>query len=157
MDSSTPDFSALHHLPGFVQTHFHGIGDAIQPSHPLLSPSPPALNLSQHQGLFQWVSSSHQVAKVLQLQHRSFQWMFRVDFLKDWLAWSSFSTVTVYLMGLEVSAFLIFSSHGPGMPSLPPSLLPLLWTSAHWFTAKAPTCPPSLSLQVTFHDPPQQS
>ena len=57
--------------------------DAIQPSHPLLSPSPPTFNLSQHQGLFQWVSSSRQVAKVLefQLQHQSFQWIFRIDFL----------------------------------------------------------------------------
>ena len=57
--------------------------DATQPSHPLLSPAPPAFNLSQHQGLFQWVGSSHQVAKVLefQLQHRSFQWIFRTDFL----------------------------------------------------------------------------
>ena len=56
--------------------------DAIQPSHPLSSPSPPAFNLSQHQGLFKWVSSSHQVAKVLelQIQHQSFQWTFRTDF-----------------------------------------------------------------------------
>ena len=56
---------------------------SIQPSHPLTSPSPPAFNLSQHQGLFKWVSSSHQVAKVLefQLQHQSFQWIFRTDFL----------------------------------------------------------------------------
>ena len=61
----------------------HWVGDAIQPYHPLSSPSPPAPNLSQHQGLFQWVSSSHQVAKVLefQLQHQSFQWTFRTDFL----------------------------------------------------------------------------
>ena len=59
------------------------VSDAIQPSHPLSSPSPPAFNLSQHQGLFQWVNSSHQVAKVLelQLQHQSFQWIFRTDFL----------------------------------------------------------------------------
>ena len=59
------------------------VGDAIQPSHPLSSPSPPAFNLSQHQGLFQWVSSSYQVVKVLklQLQHQSFQWIFRTDFL----------------------------------------------------------------------------
>ena len=64
--------------------------DAIQPSHPLLSPSPPALILSQHQNLFQWVGSSHQVAQVLklQLQHQSFQWIFRVDFLYNWLVWS---------------------------------------------------------------------
>ena len=66
------------------------LGDAIQPSHPLSSPSPPAFNLSQHQGLFQWVSSSHQVAKVLelQLQHQSFPWIFKVDILYDWLVWS---------------------------------------------------------------------
>ena len=72
-----------HHLPEFAQTHIHWVGDAIQPSYPLSPPSPPAFNLSQHQGLFQWVSSSHQVAKVLglQLQHQSFQWIFRVDFL----------------------------------------------------------------------------
>ena len=66
----------------FTQTHGHWVGDAIQPSHPL-SPSPVVFNLSQHQGLFKWVSSSHEVAKVLefQLQHQSFQWMFRTDFL----------------------------------------------------------------------------
>ena len=66
-------------LPEFTQTHVHWVGDAIQPSHPLSSPSPPTFNLSQHQGLLQWVSSSHQVAKVLefQLQHQSFQWTLR--------------------------------------------------------------------------------
>ena len=65
------------------QIHIHRIGDAIQPSHPLSSPSSPAFSLSQHQSLFQWVSSSHQVAKVLELQleHQSFQWIFRTDFL----------------------------------------------------------------------------
>ena len=65
------------------QTHVHWVSDAIQPSHPLSSPSPPALNLSQHQGLFQWVSFSHQVAKVLefQLQHQSLQWTHRTDLL----------------------------------------------------------------------------
>ena len=59
------------------------VGDAIQPSHPLASPSPPSFNLSQHQGLFKWVSFLHQVAKILefQLQHQSFQWIFRTDFL----------------------------------------------------------------------------
>ena len=66
-----------------TQTHVHWVGDAIQPSHPLSSPCSPAFNLSQHQGLFQWVSSSHQVAKGLefQFQHQSFQWIFRTDFL----------------------------------------------------------------------------
>ena len=90
MDCSTPGLPVHHQLPESTKTHVHWVGDAIQPSHPLLSPSPPAFNLSQHQGLFQWVSSSHQVAKVLelQLQHQSFQWRIRVDFLEDWLVGS---------------------------------------------------------------------
>ena len=65
MDCGTPGLPVLHHLLELAQTHVHWVGDAIQPSHPLLPSSPPALNLSQHQGLFQWVSSSHQMAKVL--------------------------------------------------------------------------------------------
>ena len=83
MNCSTPGFPVHHQLSESTQTHVHQVDDAIQPSHPLLSPSPPALNLSQHQGLFKWVSSSHQVAKVLefQLQHLSFQWTFRTAFL----------------------------------------------------------------------------
>ena len=90
MDCSTSGFPILHHLPGLAQTHVHWVYDAIQPSHPLSSPSPPAFNLSQHQGFFQWVNSLHQVVKVLefQLQHQSFQWIFRVDFLWDWLVGS---------------------------------------------------------------------
>ena len=63
MDCSTPGFPVHHQLPEFTQTYVHWVGDAIQPSHPLSSPSPPAFNLSQHQGLFTWVSSSHKVAK----------------------------------------------------------------------------------------------
>ena len=72
-----------HQLPESTQTHVHQVGDAIQPSHPLLSPSLPAAIPSQHQGLFQWVNSSHEVAKVLefQLQHQSFQWTPRTDLL----------------------------------------------------------------------------
>ena len=83
MDCSMPAFPALHYLPEFVQIHVHWFGDAIQPSHPLPPPPSPTLNISQHQGLFQWVSSSYQIAKVLELQlrHQSFQWIFRVDFL----------------------------------------------------------------------------
>ena len=79
-----------HQLLELTQTHVHWVGDAIQPSQPPSSPSPPALNLSQHQGLFQWVSSSHEVAKVLefQLQHQSFQWTLRTDLLKDGLVGS---------------------------------------------------------------------
>ena len=72
---STQGLPVRHQHPEFTQTHVHRVGDAIQPSHPLSSPSAPTLNLSQHQGLFKWVSSSHQVTKVLefQLQHQSFQ------------------------------------------------------------------------------------
>ena len=87
MDHSMLGLPVHHQLLEFTQTHVHWVSDAIQPSHPLSSLSPPAFNLSQHQGLFQGVSSSHQVAKVLefQLQHQSFQWIFKTDFLLDWL------------------------------------------------------------------------
>ena len=76
-----------HQLPESTQTHVHWVDDAIQLSHPLSSPSL-ALNLFQHQGLFQWVGPLHQVAKGLELQHQSFQWIFKVDFLYSWLIWS---------------------------------------------------------------------
>ena len=86
MNHSMPGLPVHHQLPEFTQTHVHWVGNAIQPSHPLWSPSSPAPNPSQHQSLFQWVNSSHEVAKVLefQLQHQSFQWTprtisFRMD------------------------------------------------------------------------------
>ena len=88
MNHSTPGHPVHYQLPEFTQTHAHRVGDAIQPSHSLSSPSPPVPNPSQHQGLFQWVNSSHEVAKVLefQLQHQSFQWTPRNDLLRmDWL------------------------------------------------------------------------
>ena len=93
MDCSTPSFPVLHHLPEFAHIHIHWVSDAIQPSHALLSPSPPVLNLSQCQGLFQWVGSSHQVVKVLelQLQHQSFQW-------KSW-------SLQIIKLGLEPTHF----------------------------------------------------
>ena len=83
MDGSTPGLPVHHQLLELAQTHVHWVGDAIHLSHPLLSRSPPAFNLSQHQGLFQWVNFSYEVAKVLefQLQHQSFQWIVRTDFL----------------------------------------------------------------------------
>ena len=83
MNRSTPGLPVHHQLPECTQTHVHWVGNATQPYHPLSSPSPPALNLSQHRGLFQWVSSLHQVAKVLefQLQGQSFQWTPRTDIL----------------------------------------------------------------------------
>ena len=109
MDCSTPGLHVPHHLPKFVQVHIHLIGDALQPSHPLMPSSPSALNLSQKQGLFQWVICMHQMTKILEfkLQHQSFHWVqfssvqslshvrlfatpwiaaHRIDFLKiDWL------------------------------------------------------------------------
>ena len=84
MDWSMPGLPVHHQLSELTQTHVHWVGDAIQPFHPLSSPSPPDINLFQHQGLFQWVGPSYQVAKVL-LQHHSFRWIFRTDFLEDWL------------------------------------------------------------------------
>ena len=92
MNRSTPGLPVPHQLPEFTQTHAHRVGDAIQPSHPLSSPSPPAPNPSKHQGLFQWVNSSHEVAKVLefQLQHQS-QWTPRTYHFQDGLV-GSYST-----------------------------------------------------------------
>ena len=83
MNCSTPDLPVHHQFPEFTQTHAHWVGNAIQPSHPLSSPSPPVPNPSQHQGLFQWVNFLSEVAKVLdfQLQHQSFQWTPRTDLL----------------------------------------------------------------------------
>ena len=86
---SMPVLPDHHQLPEFTQTHVYWVSDVIQPSHPLLYPSPPAFNLSKHQGLFKWVSSSREVAKVLefQLQHQSFQWTLKTDLLSDGQVW----------------------------------------------------------------------
>ena len=91
MDCSTPGFPVLHYLLELAQTHIPWVHDAIQPSRPLSSS--PAFSFSQHYGIFQWVRSLHQVAKVLQLQlqHQSFQWIVRTDFLLDWLVGSPYS------------------------------------------------------------------
>ena len=90
LDCSMPGFPVHHQFPELTQTHVHQVSDAIQPSHPLSSPFPPAFNLFQHQDFFQWVSSSHQVVKILelQLQHQSLQWIFRTDFFWDGLVGS---------------------------------------------------------------------
>ena len=91
MNCSTPGLPVHHQLPEFTQTHVHNqVSDAIQTSHPLSSPSPPAPNPSQHKGLFQWVNSSHEVAKVLEFQilHQSFQWTPRTDLLQNGLVGS---------------------------------------------------------------------
>ena len=90
MNCSTPGLPVHHQLPEFTQTHLHRVSDAIQPSHPLSSPSPPAPNPSQHQGLSQSVNSSHEVAKVLefQLQHHSLQRNPRANLLQNGLVGS---------------------------------------------------------------------
>ena len=86
MNRRTPGLPVHHQPPESTQTHVHWVSDAVQPSHPLSSPSPPAFNLSQHQGLFKWVDSSHQVE--FQLQHQSFQWTPRNYLLQDGLVGS---------------------------------------------------------------------
>ena len=90
MNCSTLGLPVHHQLPEFTQTHVHQVSDAIQPSHPLSSPPPPAPNPSQHQDLFQWVNSSHEVAKVLEFQpqHQSFQRTPRTDLLQNGLVGS---------------------------------------------------------------------
>ena len=80
-DCSMPGLPLHHQLLEFTQIHVYWVSDATQPSHPLLSPPLPTFNLSQHQGLFKWVSCLHQVPVILELQHQSFQWIFRTDFL----------------------------------------------------------------------------
>ena len=100
INCSMPGLPVHHQLPKLTGTHVHWVGDAIQPSHPLSSPSPPTFNLPQHQGLFKWVSSLQQVAKVLQfqLQYQSFQWILGlISFSMDWL---DFLAVQVTLKSL---------------------------------------------------------
>ena len=90
MDCSMLGFPVFHRLPETVQTHVHWVGDVIQPSRSPSLPSLPAINFSQLQSLFQWVSSLCQMVKllVLQLQYQSFQWIFRVNLFYDWMVWS---------------------------------------------------------------------
>ena len=126
MDCSTPGFPVLHYLSEFSQTHVHRVNDAIEPAHPLSSPFPRAFNLSQHHGHFQCISSSHQVAKVLelQLQPQSIQWIFRTDFFRmDWLdllavQWTLKSLLQHYTSKasiLQCSAFFMVQHSHPYM------------------------------------------
>ena len=98
MDCSIPGFPVLHQLPELAQTEVHQVGDAIQPSHPLSSPSPSTFNLSQHQGLFQWISSLHQVAKVLRVSASASVLSINIQ---DWfpLGWTGF--IYLYPKGLS--------------------------------------------------------
>ena len=126
MDCSMPGFPVLHYLPEFAQTHIHWVSVAIQPSHPLSSPSP-AFNLSQHQGLFKWLSSSYHIAKVLELQHQPFQLIFRVDFFLGWLIWSPCcprdsqeSSPTPHFE--SINSLVLSLHYGPTLTSIPTNI-----------------------------------
>ena len=116
VNPSTPGLPVHHQLPESTQTHVHQIGDAIQPSHPLSSPSPPAFNLSQHQGLFKWVSSSHQVAKVLEFMGLFLHWSPVAYWAPTYLGspiFLPFHTVHGVLKARILKWFAIPSSSGP--------------------------------------------
>ena len=120
MDCSRPGFPVHHQLPDLDQTHVHGVSDAIQPFHPLSSPSPPALNLSHYQSLFQWVSSSHQVAKywsfsfsISPSNKRSGLVSFRMDSLQSKGLLMVFSNTTLSI--LQCLAFFIVQLSHPYM------------------------------------------
>ena len=133
MDCNTPSIPVHHQLPELVQTHVHRTGDAIQTSHPLSSPSPAAFNLSQHQGLFQWVSSSHQVAKVLELQLRlqPFQWIFTTDFLFFYFLTLQYCIgFAIYQHESATGIHVIPILNPPPSSLLPPSTIPLGHPSA---------------------------
>ena len=119
LDCSTPGFPVHHQLPELTQTHVHRVNDAIQPSHPLLSPSPPAFNLSQHQGLFQWVNSSHQVAKVLEFQLQYQSWV--LSYNNEGLDKCSFS-ICIHLRGVCRVLVAVL-----GMRTMEDNTCPLLW------------------------------
>ena len=102
MDYSTPGLPVLHQLPELTQTHVHQVDDAIQPSHPLLSPFP-VFNLSQHQGLFRWVTSSHQVAKVLN---------FSISFSKEYSPLISFRMDPFDLLAVQGTLKDLLQHHG---------------------------------------------
>ena len=126
MNRSMPSLPVHHKLPEFTQTHAHWVSDAIQPSHPLSSPFHPAPNPSQHQGLFQWVNSLHEVAKVLesQLQRQSFQWTPRTYLLQDGLVWSPCSPRDSQESSptpqfKSINSLLLSFLHSPTLTSIP--------------------------------------
>ena len=132
MHCRMPGFPVHHQLPEPAQTHVHWV-DAIQPSHPLLTPSPPTFNLSQHQSIFHWAGSSHQVAKVseLQLQQQSFQWIFRIDFFRiDWFE----------LLAVQGTLKSLLQHHSSKASILQHSALPWEKPKNHWALLRCPTC-----------------
>ena len=106
---STPGFPTLHHFPEFVQTHAHWVSNAIQPSHPLLPPFPPVLNLSRHQGLLQWVSCSHQVAKY---------WSFIISLFKEYSGLIFFRTDWLDLLPVQGTLKSLLQHHSSKAPIL---------------------------------------
>ena len=105
MDCSTPGLPVHHQLPEFTQSHVHWVGDPIQPSHPLSSPSPPAFSLSQHQGLFQWVGSSHQVATVLKFS-------FNISTYNEYSGLISLRTDWLDLLAVQRTLKSLLQQHG---------------------------------------------
>ena len=140
MNCSTPGLPVHHQLPESTQTHVHWVSDAIHPSHPLSSPSSPALNLSQHQGLFQWVSSSHKMAKVLefQLQHQSFQYQnIESKNQKPWsLTSGNLDLKKTYLLWMKLGTCvnLLFTCHWPCLcwEGLSLAVLPQQWETFYF-------------------------
>ena len=130
IDWSMPGFAVHQQYLEIAQTHFDRVDDAIQASHPLSSPSLPAFNHPQHQGLFQWVSSLHQVAKMskLQLQHQSFQWIFRTDFL------SSFPNFLTYWEQHFYNIIFRIWNNPAGIPSLPLALFTVIFLGSTWLS-----------------------
>ena len=126
MDCSTPGFPVHHQLPELAQTHAHRVGDTIQPSHPLSSPFPPAFNLSQHQSLFQWVSSLHQVPKVLQFSVSASVLPMNIQnwFPLGWTDWISLLSkgLSRVFSNTTVQKHQFFSNQ------------PSLWPNSHIFT-----------------------
>ena len=123
MDCSTVGFPVLPYLPEFAQTHVHWVGDAIQPSHSLLAPSSPALSFSQHQGLFQWVGSLHEVAKVLELQfqyHPSTEYSGLISFRIDWFDLLASKGLSRVFSNTTIQKHLFFSAqpYGPTLTSI---------------------------------------
>ena len=114
MNRITPGLPVHHQLPEFTQTHVHWVGDAIQPSHPLSSPSPPALNLSQHQVLFKWVSSSHQVAKVFEVSASASVLLVNTQ---DWspLGWTGWISKAIRKVLKQIDKTKILQWINPGL------------------------------------------
>ena len=143
MDWGMPGFPVCYQDPKPAQTHVHRVSDAIQPCHRLSSPSPPAFNLYQHQGLFQWLSSPLQLAKVFQfqLQHQSLQWIFRTDSLRiDWLD----------LLAVQGTLKSLFQHHSSKASIFQHSAS--LWSNSHIHTSVSQSVSPVVQSCPTLWD-----